>query len=76
MTIDELVQSQREWLRNDGPESSIVVSSRIRLARNLAAFPFISKLSEEDRRRVIETLRKAVRKTTFGQNCTLFSMND
>ncbi len=76
MTIDELVQSQREWLRNDGPESAIVVSSRIRLARNLAAFPFISKLSEDDRRRVIETLRKAVRKTTFGQNCTLFSMNE
>jgi len=76
MTIDELVQSQREWLRNDGPDSEIVVSTRIRLARNLAAFPFVSRLSPDERLRVIETLRKAVRKTPFGQNSTLFQLED
>ena len=32
-----------EWLRGAGPESDIVISSRIRLARNLADFPFISR---------------------------------
>ncbi len=74
MTIDELVQSQREWLRNDGPDADTVVSSRIRLARNLAAFPFVTKLSNDERQQVIEILRKAIRKTSSGQNYTLFSM--
>lgn len=76
MTIDELVQSQREWLRNDGPDADTVVSSRIRLARNLAAFPFVAKLTEEERRRVADSLRKAVRKTSAGQNYAFFSMED
>ncbi|MBO5437738.1 MAG: protein arginine kinase [Thermoguttaceae bacterium] len=76
MTVEELVQSRREWLRNDGPDSEIVVSSRIRLARNAAAFPFIAKLSDDEKKRVIELLRKAVRKTTFGQNCSLFFMDE
>lgn len=76
MTIDELVQAQREWLRNDGPDSDTVVSTRIRLARNLAAFPFVSRLKDEERRRVAEALRKAIRKTRFGQNCTLFQIED
>ena len=34
-----------EWLRGSGPESDIVISSRIRLARNLANFPFIRRFS-------------------------------
>ncbi len=76
MTIDELVHAQREWLRNDGPESEIVVSTRIRLARNLAAFPFVSRLSDTEKRRVAEVLRKSIRKTRFGQNYTLFSMEE
>lgn len=76
MTIDEIVQSQRDWLRNEGPDSEIVVSTRIRLARNLASFPFILHLSAADRLRVIETLRKAIRKTSFGQNSTLFQLED
>ena len=38
-----------EWLRGSGPESDIVISSRIRLARNLAEFPFISRASRADR---------------------------
>ncbi len=29
-----------EWMRGDGPEADIILSSRIRLARNLAQFPF------------------------------------
>ncbi|MCA9237063.1 MAG: protein arginine kinase [Planctomycetales bacterium] len=49
MNLDELAQSTGEWLRGSGPESDIVVSSRVRLARNLADFPFISRATEADR---------------------------
>jgi len=37
-----------EWLKGMGPESDIVISSRIRLARNIEGYPFRAKLSEED----------------------------
>lgn len=49
MNLDELVGRCGEWLRSSGPEADIVISSRIRLARNLAEFPFIRQCSEQDR---------------------------
>tara|TARA_R110002167_G_scaffold213098_1_gene417763 strand:+ start:120 stop:1208 length:1089 start_codon:yes stop_codon:yes gene_type:complete len=52
-----LAKSSGEWLRGTGPESDIVISSRIRLARNLADFPFIRRCSDEDRDSIERTVR-------------------
>ena len=49
MHLDDLASTSGEWLRGSGPESDIVISSRIRLARNLADFPFISRTTDADR---------------------------
>jgi len=49
VNLDELVGRCGEWLRASGPEADIVISSRIRLARDLAEFPFIRQCSEQDR---------------------------
>ncbi len=49
MKLEDLAQQSSAWLRGVGPESDIVISSRIRLARNLAEFPFIRKCTEHDR---------------------------
>lgn len=43
MNLDELVRTSGDWLQGTGPESKIVVSTRVRLARNLAAYPFTSR---------------------------------
>ena len=43
MDLDSLTRSSGEWLRGTGPESDIVVSSRIRLARNVSHFPFLGR---------------------------------
>lgn len=60
MSIDELAPKCGEWLKGSGPESDIVISSRIRLARNLADFPFIRKCSDTDRVEVETILHKAI----------------
>jgi protein arginine kinase len=56
-TFDELAGRCGEWLKGTGPESDIVISSRIRLARNLADFPFIRRCSDEDRLSIERTIR-------------------
>jgi protein arginine kinase len=68
MTLDELATGSGEWLRGNGPESDIVISSRVRLARNLADFPFVSRATEADRTEIarivaaqIESLRSTGR---------------
>ncbi len=43
MNLDSLLPNLGEWLRGTGPESDVVVSTRIRLARNLMNFPFINR---------------------------------
>lgn len=55
--FSELARNPGEWLRGTGPESDIVISSRIRLARNLADFPFIRRCSDEDRVSIERTVR-------------------
>ena len=55
-----MAEKSGEWLKGEGPDSDIVVSSRIRLARNLTDFPFISKATELDRSEIEKTLRKTV----------------
>ena len=60
MDLNELTQTSGEWLRGLGPEADIVISSRIRLARNLADFPFISRATPQDRVQIERSLRDAI----------------
>ncbi len=60
MDFQDLVKTSGEWLRGSGPESDIVISSRIRLARNLADFPFIARATESDRSEIEKALRGRV----------------
>jgi protein arginine kinase len=58
--LDELAQQSGEWLSGKGPESDIVISSRIRLARNIAGFPFIRKCSPKDRANITTEVHDAL----------------
>jgi protein arginine kinase len=53
-----------------------VVSSRIRLARNLAGFPFLSKLNAEQQEEVIETVEGADRKSNQLKGAYYFRYNN
>jgi protein arginine kinase len=75
MNLDDLARSSGEWLRGSGPESDIVISSRIRLARNLADFPFISRATEADRAEIEKILHgrvEALRETGKAPQDTLY----
>ena len=60
MDLQELAKTSGEWLRGSGPQSDIVISSRIRLARNLADFPFIARATEQDRDEIGKILRDRI----------------
>lgn len=60
MELNELTGKRGEWLQGTGPESDIIMSSRIRLARNLAQFPFLSRADDATRAEIERTLRKQV----------------
>jgi protein arginine kinase len=66
MNLDSLTHTCGEWLRGSGPESDVVVSSRIRLARNLAAFPFTNRASVHQKGEIEGLLRDRVAKLDFA----------
>ena len=60
MKIDELLSTPSEWVRGDGPSNKIVMTSRVRLARNLRGFPFPGWAKKPDRQRALELMRPVV----------------
>ena len=63
MKLSDLTNHAGEWLRGSGPMSEIVISSRIRLARNVAGVPFLTRATRQQRQslesRIRETLLSA-----------------
>jgi protein arginine kinase len=48
-----------EWLEDNAPESDVVVSTRIRLARNLADVPFPTRITEKEDVEKVHELAKS-----------------
>ena len=48
------------WILEEGPDSDVVVSCRVRLARNLAGYPFMSRLQPDDARELSVRLQGAL----------------
>ena len=76
MVIDELHNRCGEWLRGNGPQSDIVMSSRIRLARNLADFPFMRRCNDIDRANIESTVRERLTGTPSFSELNFFNVAD
>lgn len=60
MNLDHLCDHLGEWLRGTGPEADVVVSTRIRLARNLLGFPFTNRASPHQKAEIEARVRDAL----------------
>lgn len=55
------------WLRGQGPDSDVVMSSRVRLARNLAGFPFMPRATRQDRNQILDLCKTRLLDGTLGE---------
>jgi len=60
MKIGNVLANAGEWLRGEGPHHQIVVSSRVRLARNVRNRPFPGWAKKADRTSVLEMVMPRV----------------
>jgi protein arginine kinase len=65
MKFEHIIKSVPNWLNPEGPESAIVISSRARLARNVAGFPYVHRLGDEKLNEVVATVLEAAQTTGF-----------
>ncbi|MDO4571320.1 MAG: ATP--guanido phosphotransferase [Planctomycetia bacterium] len=74
MSIDDLVLQQQKLFASDFPESHTVISSRIRLARNWSAYPFVTKMDPAQQAEVELRLRRVLEGVAQGE-CDVFFMD-
>lgn len=48
------------WYVGRAPEDDIAVSCRVRLARNISGLPFLSKMTDGQRRELMEKVKSAL----------------
>jgi protein arginine kinase len=56
-----------EWLSGRGPDADIVISSRVRLARNVRGHRFLIQAPEEERGELEQELRGILARVDFGE---------
>src|SRR5712671_2463104 len=60
MKFSQVMSSAGEWLRGEGPHHQVVVSSRVRLARNLRRRPFPGWAKKAERTAILELIKPRV----------------
>jgi len=72
--IEDLASEVGDWLSGDGPDSDIVFSTRIRLARNIEGYPFVTKAAPEQVGEIEARLRDAIQALDLAPDMTYWNL--
>lgn len=70
----ELPDHGMEWISADGPHADIVLSTRVRLARNLSEFPFGLRTVQDERESVLDLARDAAEQSSSLRDGSALTM--
>ena len=76
MKLEHLIRQTCEWLKGTGPNSDIVMSSRVRLARNLEAYPFSHWANKKEAKEVLNILESALASVDFMKNSLVIKITE
>jgi len=76
MKLNDLLNHTSEWLKGTGPNSDIVISSRIRLARNLDKLAFTHWANKKQNEQALTAIEEAITKVDYLKQTTIFKLAD
>ncbi len=76
MKLDDLISQTCEWLKGTGPNSNIVISSRIRLARNLERIPFSHWASKKQKEELLKKVKDLLASSDYTKGALFLAMAD
>jgi len=76
MKFSSVLATAGEWLRGEGPHHQVVISSRVRLARNLRKRPFPGWAKKAERTSILELVRPRVEELPEMQDSFSESLQD
>lgn len=73
-----MIHTNQKWYEKHGPQGDVVISTRIRLARNLPKIPFPERMSQKQREQVEAAVHKAVEhgSAAIAQSLRYVNMQD
>lgn len=74
MKLQSLVSSAPSWLSGEDDADGIVISCRARLARNVSAYPFGAKITEEEQAQVVSQVLAAAKSCEQMRAATFYNM--
>jgi len=76
MILNDLLNHTSEWLKGTGPNSDIVISSRIRFARNLENCPFPQWANKKQSKNVLDAIEQAMSGLESPKDPAIFKLVD
>jgi len=75
MKLTDISNDINEWFSGSGPLADIVISSRIRLARNLAGHKFLSHCSSAEKAEILKQLKEILLSLDLGDGVFYISVD-
>jgi len=75
-SFGELVERPSEWLSGEGPHAELVLSTRVRLARNLHSVPFTHRARDEQLQGVLSSVASAAERSGVFHDGLMLRMTD
>ncbi|UCF42412.1 MAG: protein arginine kinase [Planctomycetota bacterium] len=75
MKLTDISANINEWFDGSGPLADIVISSRIRLARNIAGHKFLSRCSVAEKSEILKKLRDTLMSLELGDKVFYLSVD-
>lgn len=75
MKLTEISSDINDWFSGSGPLADVVVSSRIRLARNLAGHKFLGTCTDEEKARILNKLKTVIMSLDVGDEIFYMSVD-
>ncbi len=76
MNLDDFIYNTGQWLKGVGDHSNIVMSSRIRLARNFAMKAFPNKARKKDLMAILDEVKKVIDQISFFKKSEFYKISD
>lgn len=76
MRLDDLLKQTSEWLKGTGPLSKIVMSSRIRLARNLEKMYFSHWANKKQSEEVLKVAIEGIERSPSLKGCLILKLSE
>ncbi|KPJ50525.1 hypothetical protein AMJ40_02665 [candidate division TA06 bacterium DG_26] len=73
--IENLVKKSAVWLNGKGPHAEVVLSSRVRLARNLVEYPFVHRAKVEQLRKIGTAVKNSLQKVDYLKKANILPLH-